>query len=123
MTVRRVLVIDDEAELRELVVLVLTAMAGWKVVGVGSATEALGAWAELEPELILCDMNMPEMNGLETLEVFRASGIDTPFVFLTAETAPQAVSRYRGAGALGVLEKPFDPADLADRVRAVAGWD
>lgn len=121
MRISRVMVIDDEADLREMVALVLQAMAGWEVSSVASCAEALATGPSAAPEAILLDVNMPGVDGPGTLQAIRATawGRSTPIVFLTAHDAPAEHARLRALGARGVLKKPFDPMTLAEQVQAV----
>jgi two-component system OmpR family response regulator len=121
MDVRSVLLIDDAAEIRELVEIALAHIAGWTVTTAASGEEGLAAWITAQPDLILLDVQMPVMDGPAVLTLFRATGIETPIVFMTAETSPEALAHYREIGARGVVKKPFDPMTLADEVRRAAG--
>jgi two-component system OmpR family response regulator len=121
MDVRRVLLVDDEAELRELVELVLVHMAGLTVISASSGTEALAVGPQAHADVILLDVMMPGLDGPATLARLRAESwsVAIPIAFMTAEAGPEAVARYKALGAVGVIAKPFDPMTLADQVKAV----
>jgi two-component system, OmpR family, response regulator len=119
--IRRVLLVDDEEDIRTFAIFSLIAQGGFAVEEAASGSEALLRVRNLEFDVILMDFNMPEMNGVETVRRMREAGIQTPVVFFTANTHPIDLARYDGAGALGVIAKPFDPLTLADRVEQVIG--
>ena len=100
----------------------LEAVGGLTVRSCASAEEALGALAEFDPDLVLLDVEMPRVNGPSALEALRnTQRSDEPVVFLTARTEPRQVQRLLGLGAVDIIPKPFDPLDLARRVRTI--WD
>ncbi|MFT6162372.1 MAG: two-component system chemotaxis response regulator CheY [Myxococcota bacterium] len=125
MTVDRpILIVDDSLMIRNMVKRAL-AGAGYAVLeakdGV-DAVEKLAAGAE--PSLIVCDVNMPRMNGIEFLEALREShGVRIPVVMLTTEGQPEMVRKARLLGAKGWLVKPFKTTLLLAAVEklAVAG--
>lgn len=119
----RVLVVDDEPDIREVAVLALGLDPGLQARSAGTGAEALellgaGAW---RPDLILLDFMMAGMDGLSTLEAVRElpGCEDLPVVFMTARTRDADVRTMLAAGAVDVITKPFSPLDLAQQVRAV----
>jgi CheY-like chemotaxis protein len=120
---RRLLVIDDEADLRDVIQMSLELRQGWTVRTAPSGAAGI-ALAVLEaPDAILLDMMMPEMDGPETLRRLRAdpATASIPVVFLTAKV--QAGDRAGPPGSAGLIRKPFDPTALADQVAQLLGWD
>ena len=117
----RVLLVDDEPDLRELVVLVLVEIAGFEVVEAASGPDALRLGADANATVVLLDANMPGWDGPTTMLRLRdtAWGRDLPVVFMTASAEPADVARYRALGAKGVIPKPFDPETLADQLVSV----
>jgi len=109
--VRTVLVVDDEVELRDLVELQLT-HAGFSVCKSSNGQEALEHIKKsnegFAPQIdaILCDINMPIMDGLALLSTVRGLGIQTPFVFLTGYADKAATIQALQLGAFDFLEKP-----------------
>lgn len=96
--------------------------AGYRVKAATSGPVALRyAAMEPQPELILLDVMMPEMDGPATLLALRQlpNLARVPVVFMTAKVQPQEVANYRALGAADVIAKPFDPMTLADQVRAI----
>jgi len=122
---KRVLVIDDEDDIREVAQLSLEAVAGWEVFGASSGSEGLRAAAAHEPDAILLDVMMPEMDGPSTFRALQAqeSTASIPVILLTAKVQASDRSRFQGLGVAGVLTKPFDPMDLSRQVSEVLGWD
>ncbi len=117
----RILYVDDEADIREIVQLSLELDPDLEVRSCASGEEGLELAAAWRPNLILLDVMMPGMDGPTTFARLReqpeTAGI--PVVFITARTQMQEVQRFRELGARGVLAKPFDPMTLADQVRAL----
>jgi len=85
----------------------------------GSAEEALAAAAVVRPDLILLDVMMPRMDGLQALARLRCIPVTsgTPVIFMTAKVQPSEVAAYEALGAIGVIAKPFSPMALPDDVR------
>ena len=82
---------------------------------------SLTAIAE-SPDLILLDMMMPHMDGLQTLQRLRADARtrEIPVIFMTARAQRAEIESYLSAGAVGIITKPFDPMQLASEVRRIA---
>jgi len=117
----KVLVVDDEDDIRVVARLSLAAIGRMDVVEARSGTEALELAARERPDVVLLDVMMPRMDGPMTLQALRADPrtADIPVVFLTAKALPKELSHLRDMGALAVLTKPFDPATLAAELRAL----
>lgn len=114
-----VLIVDDDGFMRDLLTRVLTAV-GMQVASYGSAAELLDA-ADLDSAgVLLLDLSMPGMSGLELQEVLRRRGIELPVVFISGSAdLSMAVTAMRN-GAADFIEKPFDGAALVERVRRAA---
>jgi DNA-binding response OmpR family regulator len=116
----RILYVDDEADLREIVHLALESVGGFRVKVCDSGPCSLEEAERFRPDLILLDVMMPGMDGPETLRRFRgSSAAATPVVFMTAKVQARDLERYREIGAADVIVKPFDPMTLADEVRRI----
>ena len=115
----RVLHVDDEPDIREIVQLSLGLDPGLVVHGCGSASEAFAILADWRPHLILLDVMMPIMDGPAMLrEMRKVSALaDIPVVFLTARTQARDLEYLTSLGAMGVIIKPFDVMTLAATVR------
>ncbi len=121
--VDHVLCVEDDPDIRALVELALGTVGGLAVTSCASGREALDRVAAVRPDVVLLDVMMPEMDGIETFERL-AAGSETappPVIFMTAKVQPREVERYLSLGALGVIAKPFDPMTLAADVRRLCG--
>ncbi len=107
MTNGKILVVDDSRMVRQHVQRTLTA-AGFLVSEAADGVEALEK-LESEPDtkLVVCDVNMPKMNGLEFLERLRSMNSSIPVVMLTTEGEPGLIRRAKALGAKGWIVKPF----------------
>ena len=119
----RILVVDDEPDIRTLLRIALERVDGFEVVVVASGAEAIEAFAGGGFDVVLLDVMMPGMDGLETLQHLRAQpgGDVVAVAFLTARAQAADVESYRAAGVADVLTKPFDPKALVARVHELAG--
>jgi CheY-like chemotaxis protein len=124
-TPRRILIVDDEDDIREVAQVTLELVGGFEVMTASNGHDGIERARADQPDAILLDVMMPEMDGPATLLQLRADpatrGI--PVVFLTANT--QSAQRYElgQLGAAGILSKPFDPLKLASDVAAVLHWN
>ena len=120
MTSLRILHVDDEPDIREVVELSLGLDPAFSVRSVDSGRAALAAVAEWTPDLILCDVMMPVMDGPTTLARLRAQPgtARIPVVFMTARAQSREIEQFKALGAAGVIPKPFDPMTLATAVRS-----
>ena len=115
----RVLIIDDDADIRTVTRLSLSCVGRMDVIEAASGAEGVRKARKDKPDVILLDMMMPAMDGVQTLALLRAQPTTamTPVIFLTAEAAAAEVERLTSLGAAGVLLKPFDPDTLSAEVR------
>ena len=106
----RVLITDDSRVMRQIVIRTLR-QAGydWDVREASDGAEALEAIRADEPDVVLSDWNMPNMNGIDLLRRLRAEGFQTPFGFVTSEGSPEMRATAEAAGALFLIAKPFTP--------------
>src|ERR1700733_9560923 len=119
MTNIRILLVDDEPDIREVVDVSLGLDPEFKIRACATGADALATAADWSPALILLDVMMPLMDGPTTLANLRKDPrtADIPVVFLTARTQADEIEQYISPGAQGVLSKPFDPMTLAASVR------
>ena len=120
MSTGKVLIVDDELEVRQILQEFL-AHKGYEVHAAESGPEALNALDIFKPDVVLLDVSMPEMDGVETLSRLRedARTATIPVIFLTAKALPSEIERLRRLGALDVVVKPFNPMTLADELRTI----
>jgi DNA-binding response OmpR family regulator len=112
----KILVVDDDRELRELIGFVLSS-AGYQIVEVGDGLEALRRHAAEKPDLVILDVNLPGIDGFEVCRRIRV-GSDTPVMMLTVRGEEADQVRGLDLGADDYLAKPFSPRTLLARVRA-----
>ena len=117
----KVLVIDDEEDVRVIANLSLGRVGGMTVIEASSGREGVAKARSEQPDFILLDMMMPGMDGAATFKALRADAATAaiPIVFLTAKAMASEVRRLKELGAKGVVLKPFDPLGLAGEVRAI----
>jgi CheY-like chemotaxis protein len=121
---RKILLVDDEDDIREVAQMSLEMTAGWEVVTASSGADGLRMAAAERPDAILLDVMMPGMDGPATARALRAAPetADIPVILLTAKVQAADRRRFDDLGVAGILAKPFDPMSLADEVREVLGW-
>jgi len=122
--ITRVLLVDDDPDIRMIGELSLSRVGGWETCTATSGIDALEQLAAGEhADVILLDMMMPGLDGLSTLQRMRAipTVAPIPVLFMTAKVQRQEIAEYLAAGAQGVLPKPFDPMTLpAEIVKALS---
>ncbi|MCG8906466.1 MAG: two-component system response regulator NarL [Pseudomonas sp.] len=117
----RILLVDDHPMMRKGVVQLLEFEDDLEVVGeAGSGEEALRMAAELEPDMILLDLNMKGMTGLDTLRAMRENGEDARIVVFTVSDDRNDVINVLRAGADGYLLKDMEPERLLEHIRQAA---
>lgn len=120
----RVLIIDDEDDIREVAALSLESVAGWEVIVAGSGPQGLARAIEHQPDAILLDVMMPGMDGPSTFRELRKNPATAkiPVLLLTAKVQSSDQRRFADLGVEGVLFKPFDPLTLHTQIAATLGW-
>jgi CheY-like chemotaxis protein len=121
---RRVLIIDDEDDIREVAALSLEATAGWEILTASSGAEGISIAAAQKPDAILMDVMMPAMDGPTAFkEMQKLPEIShIPVILLTAKVQGVDQRRFAGLGVAAVLFKPFDPLSLSEEISAALGW-
>jgi CheY-like chemotaxis protein len=120
MSAVRILHVDDEPDIREIVEMSLGLNADFEVRACACGADAVAAAAEWSPLLILLDVMMPGMDGPATLAELRKDPrtADIPVLFMTARAQARELQQFIALGAQGVISKPFDPMTLAFSVRS-----
>jgi two-component system, chemotaxis family, chemotaxis protein CheY len=118
-----ILIIDDSVTVRQQLSAILS-LTGYDVIEASDGQLGLAAAiAQPKLSLVLCDVNMPNMNGLEFLEKFRPKERTPPIpvVMLTTDGTPDAIARAKRAGACAWIVKPFQPERLIAAIRRILG--
>jgi CheY-like chemotaxis protein len=122
----KILIIDDEDDIREVAALSLEATAGWDIITASCGADGIRAAGDPKrrPHAILMDVMMPGMDGPTTFrnmqQIPEIAGI--PVILLTAKVQGVDQRRFAGLGVAGVLFKPFDPLTLAAQISETLGW-
>ena len=121
---RRILIIDDEDDIREVAALSLEATAGWEILTANSGAKGIEVAVAQQPDAILMDVMMPEVDGPTTFGLMQknpaVAGI--PVLLLTAKVQGIDQRRFANLGVTAVLFKPFDPLTLAAQISESLGW-
>jgi two-component system OmpR family response regulator len=117
-TPARILVVDDEATLTELLSIALR-YEGWEVRGVGDGQAAIAAARSFEPDAVILDIMLPDLDGLTVLNRLRAQMPEVPVLFLTAKDALEDRIAGLTAGGDDYVTKPFSLEELVARLRAL----
>ena len=120
----RILIIDDEDDIREVAALSLETVAGWQVITANSGAQGLARAIEHQPDAILLDVMMPGMDGPSTFRELRKNPATAhiPVLLLTAKVQSSDQRRFAGLGVEAILFKPFDPLTLSTQIAERLGW-
>lgn len=120
----RILIIDDEDDIREVAALSLESVAGWEVIVAGSGPQGVARAIEYQPDAILLDVMMPGMDGPTAFRELRKhpATAKIPVLLLTAKVQSSDQRRFAELGVDGVLLKPFDPLTLHTQIADALGW-
>jgi len=121
MQLVKVLHVEDDESIRMIVEMALVDLAGLTLLACESGVEAIAQVEQFAPDLILLDAMMPGMDGLQTLLKIREKPNcrDIPVVFMTARIQQAEKQQYDDAGAVAVIEKPFEATLLGDELEAI----
>lgn len=115
----RIVYVDDEQDLREIVRMTLEDQ-GYEgaLATCGSGKELFSRLRVLQPELIMIDLRMPDMNGPDVVEKLKLTeeAADTPIIFVTGEKKIEMLEHYKNLGVIGVIHKPIDVDTLMERI-------
>src|SRR3984885_13534089 len=120
----RILIIDDEDDIRQVAAMSLETVAGWDVLLASSGKQGIERASTEQPDAILLDVMMPEMDGPTTLLKLKANGSTShiPVLLLTAKGQGPEQRKFAEMGVAATLFKPFDPLTLARQISAALGW-
>lgn len=125
MTTKRILVIDDEPGICQVVQVAFKAITSWEVL-VASSSQAGIALAEAnQPDAILLDVMMPEVDGISTVGKMQENPQtqNIPIILLTAKAQAKDRERFAQMPIAGVITKPFKAPTLVNQVRSILQWD
>ncbi|QIZ71392.1 response regulator [Oxynema aestuarii] len=125
MNGKRILVIDDEDDIREVAQLSLEMVGGWQVLTASSGPEGIEVASEQKPDAILLDVMMPELDGPSTFKKLQDNPetAKIPVILLTAKVLSADRQRFAELGVTAIVAKPFDPMNLATQVAELLGWN
>ena len=116
---RKILTIEDEKELRETLTDILE-VNGYTVFQAEDGAEGVKVFKNTAPNLVICDVNMPKMDGLECLEMLKTLVPESefpPFIFLTAKTKEEIVSSGMDLDAVDFIAKPYSASELLKLIK------
>lgn len=121
MSPKRILLVDDEDDIREVAAISMQAVGGWQVLSASSGKEAIATALAEQPDAILLDVMMPDIDGPATFKRLQDDPRtrDIPVILLTAKAQAADRTRFEQLGVAGVLSKPFDPMSLPAQVAAL----
>jgi CheY-like chemotaxis protein len=121
---RRILVIDDEERIREVIRACLEDLAGWVMFSAGSGQQGLEQAKAEAIDAILLDVSMPQMDGFTFLQHFQSDPAlrSIPVILLTAKVQPMDKAQFAAMAIAGVISKPFDPMTFTDQITKILGW-
>ena len=117
----RICYVEDDEDIQRIVRMSLERVGKMTVAVVSDPTQALQAFAEFRPDLVMLDWMMPGMDGPTLLRRMREvpETRALPVVFITAKASQRELAELRGLGAAGTISKPFAPKDLPEQLRAI----
>ena len=124
MMTKQILIIDDDEGIRSIMQISLTAAAGWEVLTAASGAEGITIAAERQPDAILLDLTMPDLDGWETLQRLQANPLTQPIpaILLTAQANLWQNQRSIAMGAQGLIVKPCKAQELVSQMRSYLNW-
>lgn len=125
MTNKRILVIDDDEDIQDVALVALEVVGGWEVITASSGSEGLRLAATEQPDAILLDVMMPDLDGIATLKQLKANPITQPIpvIFLTAKVQSGDRDRFAQLDIVEIIPKPFKTMLLSQQVAAILGWE
>ncbi|KST65869.1 response regulator [Mastigocoleus testarum] len=124
MSAKKILIIDDDEDILEVAQLTFEAVSSWQVFTATSGDEGIFKAQAEQPDAILLDVMMPEMDGVATFDQLQgnASTENIPVVLLTAKLQSMDKQRFANLKVAGMIPKPFDPMKLTNQVEEILGW-
>ena len=121
---KNILLIDDEETIQEVVQVGIEIEAGWQVEIASSGLEGIDLAQDQQPDAILLDVMMPNMDGIDTLSRLKNNSqtSDIPVIFLTAKAQAEEKNQFQSLGVVDVITKPFNSMTLASQIAKILGW-
>lgn len=122
---KRILLIDDQADIRQVVQLSLQIVAGWQVISCNTGLEGVALAQQEKWDVILLDLMMPDLDGVATFHLLQDcdKSQHIPVILLTADLAPAKMLDLKSLGFSGIITKPFEPILLANQIALILLWD
>jgi len=120
---KKILMVEDDHDIQTVARFAMESLGGYIVETSDNGLDALDKARGFNPDLILLDVMMPEMDGPATLKAFRSDPVLAafPVVFMTARVQKHEVAEYKEMGAVDVIAKPFDPMALSTTIQQI--WE
>lgn len=124
MTTRHILIIDDDDDIQAVAQLALQAVGGWNVSTAASGHEGLAKAINEQPDAILLDVMMPDMDGIATFQALQANPItrSIPVILMTAKTQAAEQRRFADLGVAAIITKPFKAMKLPAQIAEILDW-
>lgn len=122
---KRILIIDDDLGIRRITQISLKAIAGWETLTAASGSEGLAIAQVEQPDAILLDVMMPEMDGIKTFQCLQAIPLTQaiPVILLTAKAQFFEQQQLAQLAIAGIITKPFKSSDLVKQMRSILNWN
>ena len=124
MSHKQILIVDDDYTVRATVELSLEVTTDWEISTAGSGKECLSLAQTKHPDLILLDVMMPDLDGIEVLRQLRNNNTTQaiPVIFLTAKTLFKEQKQFKNLKVQGIIPKPFDAMNLGKQICLLLNW-
>lgn len=121
---KRILIVDDEEDICQVVQAALEELGGWQTVLAHAGQEGLTIAQTARPDAILLDVSMPGMDGFEMFEKLQGNAAtqDIPVILLTSKVLARDRERFADLSIAGVITKPFNPLTIWQQVADLLGW-
>ncbi|MDV3350185.1 response regulator [Leptolyngbyaceae cyanobacterium CCMR0082] len=121
---KHILIIDDEDDIRDVAQVALETIGGWRVSTASTGPEGLAQMQADPPDVVLLDVMMPDMDGIEVFKRMRAESQiqDIPVLLMTAKTQAADQQRFLSLGVTAIITKPFKVMLLADQIAEILDW-
>lgn len=124
MMMKRILIIDDEESIQTVVQFGIKLAAGWEVLTASSGLTGIDTAQVEQPDVILLDVMMPDMDGIATFKALQAhpETEQIPVILLTAKAQTSEKRQFNDLGVCGVITKPFNSLDLPEQIAKILHW-